>query len=513
MRWFEINLQNFAVNVHGFEQKRLGHRTLYHSPGAGWVEDIADIRELEYGQVILVDPVARTVAFGRDYLGHYPLTCARLPDRLLISDSYVAVHNAVLAHGGALSISEESIALYFTMGFVPHGLSLFKQITNCRATGCYLWQAAKLTCVDLFKPVSIRSCESVQAIGEAIEQEVARCAAQSDKIDVWCSGGLDSSIMAMRFNAKGRRAELLTLSYGEAIHKAHGDGERHFVRAVGKAANAPIRDVDLAPQRFEQLHDLFTAHHNGPVIDLPLPPKYALAAATRDMAITGEAGDTFFGGTKNAMMTWAHHRQPHEPLGRLYALAHGRFFGALGQIFRRGAEMSSYAEAHCEQLVQSYPGDLQRKLFYLNTHEKLSSMIFAQSYFPSQVFGKRVRHPLAALSVYQAAFSVPDHRKFSYPFSKIALTELYGDQLPLLITRRKKSGTQLPLRLYLESLDRSKLDFERLHDTGIFNAQLIERLSDPRTCAELPTSLLYAFVTLNLWLKKKEKCHAEPVSA
>jgi asparagine synthetase B (glutamine-hydrolysing) len=513
MRWFDIDLQTFSVHVQGFEQKRLGHRTLYHSPGAGWVSDIADLRELEYAQVILVDPVARTVAFGRDYLGHYPLTCASLPDRLFVSDSYVAVHNAVHVHGGAPRVCEESVALYFTMGFVPHGRSLFKQILNCRATSYYLWQAAKLTCVDLFKPVSIRRGDSVQEIGEAIEQEVARCAAQSDKIDIWCSGGLDSSIMAMRFNTKGRRADLLTLSYGDAIHEAHGDGERHFVRAVARAANAPIRDVDLAPQRFEQLHDLFTAHHNGPVIDLPLPPKYALAAATRDMAITGEAGDTFFGGTKNALMAWAHHRQPHAPLGRLYAMAHGRFFGALGQIFRRGGEMASFAEAHCEQLVQSYPGDLQRKLFYLNTHEKLGSMIFAQSYFPSQVFGKRVRHPFAALSVYRTAFSVPDHRKFSYPFSKIALTELHEDQLPLLITRRKKSGTQLPLRLYLESLKRSKLDFSALGDTGIFDGQLMQRLSEPQSRAELPSSLLYAFVTLNLWLQKKEKCHAEFVSA
>ena len=512
MRGFDIDLQTFTVSVQGFERKQLGHRTLYHSPGAGWITNSADIRDLEYAQVILVDPIARTVAFGRDYLGHYPLTYACLPNRLFISDSYVAVHNAVRLHGGALSVSEESLALYFTMGFVPHGRSLFHQIVNCRATGYYLWQAAKMRRVDLFQPIPIRPRESVEEIGEAIEHEVTRFTAQSDKIDIWCSGGLDSSIMAMRFNAGVRKADLLTLAYGEAIHREHGDGERHFVRAVGRAANAPVRDVDLAPQRFEQLHDLFTAHHNGPVIDLPLPPKYALAAATRDMAITGEAGDTFFGGTKNAMMAWAHRRQPDEPLGRLYAMAHGRCFGALGEIFQRGGELTAFVENHCEQLVQSYPGDLQRKLFYLNTHEKLGSMIFAQSYFPSQVFGKRVRHPLAALSVYQASFRVPDHRKFSYPFSKIALTELYADQLPLLITRRKKSGTQLPLRLYLDSLDRSKFDFSDLASTGIFRGELIEKLSDPQARAAMPDSLLYAFVTLNLWLQQKEKHHAEPVS-
>ncbi len=511
MRWIEINLETFAVRQSGFSEHAAHGRAIFHSGSLGHATRIEDIKDAEYAQLVVVDTVSRTVAFGRDYLGHYPLTYGYTDQTLLISDSYSHVHGALRARGASFTISEEALALFFTMGFVPHGRSIYREIVNCEATGYYLWQNRSVRRVNLFEPIAISASESIGAIGEAIEAEVDRYAKQSDRIDIWCSGGLDSSIMAMRFNAKPRQADIITLAYGHAIHEQYGDGERRFARTVAQATQTHMRDVDLSPQQFDRMHTMFAETHNGPVMDFPLPPKYSLAQATRELAITGEAGDTFFGGTKNASIMYAHHKQPDAGLGRLYAVAHNRYFKHLKEIFKRGEQLETFAVEHCDKLTQAYPGDVQRKLFYLNSHEKLGGMIFAQSYFPSQVFGIRVRHPIASLGVYKASFAVPDHRKFSYPFSKIALIELYREQLPPVIVQRKKSGTQLPLAHYLKHFSPEKFDFSPLRETGFFRDAFLDKISAPSACETVPPLLLYACTTLNHWLKHKERHHVKSI--
>lgn len=516
MRWIEIELDSFTVRQHGFDVRQLGAAGLYHSPGMREMRRIEDLRDIDYAQFVIVDKAQRSIRFGRDYLGHYPLSYALDERCLRISDCYEWLFRAVSRAGRRLQLSEPALALYFTMGFIPHGLSLYREIVNCEATGYYEWRAAATQAVrrvGLFEPVPISASDCVAGIGMAIESEVRRIRSSGKRIDVWCSGGLDSSIMAMLCNAGGRQTDLLTLAYGAEVHASLGDGERRFVREVGRFTGASIRDVDLSPSRFEALHEVFVMHHPGPVIDFPLVPKYALARATHELAVTGEAGDTFFGGTKNAGIAYAVHRQPAVSLGEHYARAHHRFFSQLPVIFRNGQALQQFAVDYCSRLVQRYPGDVQRKLFYLNAHEKLASMIFAQSYVPSQLYGKHVVHPMASLDVYRAAFAVPDHRKFSYPASKIALVELYGARLPSLIVRRRKSGTQLPLQHYLRLFDRSKFDFSLLARTGLFRDELLDRLAAPDNLDRVPPMFLYAFVTLNLWLHHKEKSHADALSA
>lgn len=515
MRWIEIDLASFHVRQHGFDMRPLGAASLYHSPGMREMRRIEDLRDIDYAQFVIVDKAQRSIRFGRDYLGHYPLGYALDERYLRISDCYDWLFRALSAAGRRLQLSEPALALYFTMGFVPHGMSLYREIVNCEATGYYAWNAAQAEAVrrvDLFEPVTISASDCLGGIGLAIESEVRRIRSSGKRIDVWCSGGLDSSIMAMLFNSGGRQADLLTLAYGADVHASVGDGERRFVREVGRFTGAAIRDVDLSPSRFEALHDVFVMHHPGPVIDFPLVPKYALARATHELAVTGEAGDTFFGGTKNAGIAYAVHKQPALSLGEHYAAAHHRFFSHLPDIFRNGQALRQFTIDHCNRLVQRYPGDVQRKLFYLNAHEKLASMIFAQSYVPARLYGRQVRHPMASLEVYRAAFAVPDHRKFSYPTSKIALHELYGERLPSLIVRRRKSGTQLPLQHYLRLFDRSKFNFSLLADSGLFREELLAKLSAPDCLDHVSPMFVYAFVTLNLWLTHKEKHHANPVS-
>jgi len=500
--FLEIDLETFHAVQDGFLARRLGHRTIYTSSGLGHLERIEGLAESEYGQAVELDRERRTISFGRDFLGQYPLSYACAKGRLYISDSLPRIGHALAGDGVRLTPSEEALALYFSMGYVPHGLSSYREIVNCRAAGFYTWSAGSVRFTRQFEPVEIDEKASVNDLGEAIEREISSLAAQAPAIDVWCSGGLDSSIMAVRFNSDGRRADLLTLAYGREIHERFGDGERRFAGDVARACGARLRDVELTCRKFEEMHETFVRSHNGPVIDTPLPPKYALAEASRSLAVTGEGGDNFFGGVKNTRMVYGHHRDPSIPLGWLYALAHERFAGSLKWIFRNGDALTEYVRSYCEGIVSSYPGPLVRKLFYLNALEKLSGLIFAESYFPGRLYGVKVRHPLAALSVYRQAFRLPDRRKFLYPENKIALKELYGAQVPQSVLKRRKAGTQLPRLHYLQSLSPDKFDFSALSETGFFSESFLADMLKPEMQPRWPL-LLYGLVTANLWFSQR----------
>jgi asparagine synthetase B (glutamine-hydrolysing) len=501
--FFQIDLETFQVAQQGLSERRVGETVLYASKGLTHLERIEQLADSEYGQAVFVNRGRATVSFGRDFLGHYPLSYVCAKGRLYISDDLNRLYAALRGAGVALTLSEEALALYFTMGFIPHGFSAFREIVNCEASGFYTWSKGSVRRTRQFVPIEIDENAPLEPVREAIEREIARCAAQAaGECDVSCSGGLDSSIMSVRFNSDGRRARVLTLAYGQDIHENLGQGERPFAAEVAAFCRAELHDVELSAAKFEQVHATCQRYHNTPVIDAPVPPKYALAEASRSLVITGEGADNFFGGVKNARMTYSHHRSPTTSLGWLYAVAHDRFVTRLDKIFRRGAELTQYVRGYCENLVASYPGPLLRKLLYLNSLEKPAALIFAQSYFPSRLHGLTIRHPFGSLGVYREAFRLPDHRKFVYPANKIALIALYRGQLPPAIVNRRKSGTQLPRAHYLESFSDAKFRFEALRETGFFREKLLDLFAD-RSMRSRVDMLAYALVTLDIWLKAK----------
>lgn len=505
--FLDIDLETFRVRNDGFVARTLGQRTLYTSASLSHLQRIEELLDSEYGQAVEVDHEARSVSFGRDFLGHHPLSYACEKGRLYISDGLHPICEALERAGVRLTVWEEALALYFAMGFIPHGFSSYRQVVNCEATGWYTWSNGAVRRVRRFEPVPVDEDAPVQDLGEAIETEIARCARQAEEIDVWCSGGLDSSIMAVRFNAGGRRARLLTLSYGQEIHERVGDGERRFAHEVGRFCGAEVLDVDMACRRFEQVHESCLREHNGPVIDTPIPPKYALAEASRQYVITGEGGDNFFGGPKNVYMLYASQRWPSAHRGHLYAIAHERFAHKLKWIFERGTELAAFVDEYCARLLDSYPGPLLRQLFYVNALEKPSGMIFAQSYFPALRRGLTIRHPLAALSVYRQAFRLPDRAKFVYPANKVALTGLYAAHLPPSIVRRRKAGTLLPRSYYLQHYSPKKFAYDSLRATGFFREPMLKKYArrDMRAQRSLQ---VYGLVTLDLWLGQRRAAAA-----
>lgn len=506
--WIEIDADTFAVKQEGFQAQSGGDKTLYVSQGLTGLNSIDDLRSANYAQAIEIDAPNRRARFGRDYLGHFPLLYTEANRRLFVTDELAEAKEWLDRQGVRVTVSEESLALYFAMGYVPQGRTVFNQIHTCENAHLYQWQRGVVSKTRTFTAIEPDEAFSTPQLRECIDFEVQDLYRTSRSVDVWCSGGLDSSIMAYCFNAGGRQANLLTLSYSEEATAARGEGEIPFARHSAAACSANLRYVQLNRAVYREVYHRFVRQHIGPVIDYVVPPKYALARASRDLAITGEGGDPLFSGVKNNMVMYTRQQFPALPLGLIYAAAHKRFAERLEQIFKHGKELHAFVVDYLDSLFALFPGDLNRKLFYINTFIKQGGLIFPKNYYAGKRYGVRVRHPLTSLAVYEAAFRLPDAKKYVYPKGKLALIDAYGEDLPVSIVERKKSGTRLFLDHYLGYLMVGPLRLDALRGTDLFRTEFLTS-HEAATTADAETLLMYALHTVNAWLENNEESNYE----
>lgn len=509
--WIEINTCTFSTRQDGFIELAFDGRHIYRAADSA-VLDVAGLRNTEYAVAVEIDVRKGIVSFGRDYLGFFPLIYAVATNYLYLTDEYQRVVQWLSGRGVTLTPCEEAFALYFAMGYVPQGFSLYTEIHTCQNASVYRCRNGRIEREDIFSPIEPNPAFTTADLASCIDAEVVRCAAMSDRIDIWCSGGLDSSAMAYCFNSNGRKADLLTLSYGKKISAAYGEGEIPFVKEMAASCAAEIRYAELNCDNYVQSFDHFVRYHIGPVIDYHVPPKYALASRTHELAITGEGGDPLFAGVKNNMMLYAMQNIANASFGWLYAIAHQRFAEEVEKIFQHGADLKAFVVEYLERQHNTYPGNLLRRLFYINTLQKQGGLIFPAAYYATKRYGIKCRHPLTALTVYEAAFLLTDDKKYRYPLGKRALIDIFKTKLPDNIVARKKSGTRLYLTPYLKRMLPMRTNFSALASTGIFRAEFLERIDNSNPESERPV-FTYALHTLNSWLNHNgDKRNASRIS-
>jgi asparagine synthetase B (glutamine-hydrolysing) len=501
--WIKIKLADFSITQEGFVANTGGPKSLFVSPGLESLRAVEDLKDAEYGVAVEIDVAQRRVAFGRDYLGHYPLLYTLTADSLFISDEFYEVRAHVLASGGQLTVSEEVLALYFTMGYVPHGATLLEQIVACENTSIYRYESGRVRQDRIFTPIDEDAAFPLEALGQAIEADIANIASGWDSVDVWCSGGLDSSSVAQCFNSDGRRARLMTIEYEPEIRAQYGEGELSYAQAVAKHCGVDLTCVSMTRQGYVAAHRQLTERHISPVFDVAIIPKYLLAGATRTVAATGEGGDPLFAGVKNTPFLFLRQNDSKQSLGSHYAMVHNRFFDQLETLFVRGRDLKAYVIEYFDRMFDSFPGSVLRKLLYINTLVKQGGLIFPENYYAAKRADVQVRHPLTGLNVYRAAFQLADERKYRYPTGKLALIDLFGARIPEQVVTRKKSGTRVPLELYLASVVGGQhLDLSELKRLAPLQSNAIAGL-EQQSFAQLSALEVNAFVTLNNWLNQQ----------
>lgn len=495
--WIEINTETLEYKQDDLSlvAQSDGRCLLASATLIGKIEKVEDLASQEYGQAIEINRADRTVKFGRDYLGHFPLQYALTAKALIISDEADRIANWLKDYGTGLTVSKEAVALYMMLGYIPQGMTIFNEIVAAENAAYYLWQGGVVKKVSTFKPVEIDPSTNLIELKDHIRSKLTEYVEGFSAIDVWCSGGLDSSIIAYEAKETGKPVLLKTISYTdqatqwcyEAEQIARKEnlyireteepfelGELSFVKLIGDYFNLPVDAPALRAEHFWGQSLQMAIHQPNPIIDICVPVKYALSANTNRIALTGEGGDPIFSGTKNNFVSFMRQRKPDMAMGWIYALSHLRCGLHFNKLFKNDGELQGYITDYLQGLIDRYPGSLVRKLLYMNTFVKQGSLIFLESYYGAKQHGVQVRHPLTSLPVYETGFKLPEELKYVYPKGKIALNRAYRDDLPMDTIEREKSGTIVPLTYFLSK--QPPPNVESLYGTGLFDNDYLNKI-------------------------------------
>lgn len=498
--WFEYCTKTNQYQQDAFFEHCAGNKHFFTNKPLPKITSIDAVRELEYAQIIVLNEKDRKLSFARDYLGFHPLLYACHQNMIFISDDIKDILSWLQRNKVQQTFSELAVALYFTMGYVPQGFTLLEQIKTCRNASIYHFENGIITEQSIFTAIEPDHNYQLDDLKNIIMEQTSKLCLTTDTVDVWCSGGLDSTIVAYCAQHQSiNPPQILSFDYPVNLPMEYRSGELPYVQQAAISYNLPIRLTTLSTSNYQRVYQQFISSFPSPVFDICVPPKFLLAEATKKLALTGEGGDPLFSGVKNNFMCYMTQKYPKEQLGWLYALSHKRFALALPDLFKNSGELKDKISTYFNDLFARYPGDLITKLFYLNTFEKQGGVIFLENYYAQKSYGIEIRHPLTALAVYQSAFKLQNKLRYQYPHGKLALKQMFQSNLPPNIVHRKKSGTLVPMSHYIE---KQRQPHQLLLGADFFNHDQNTLSNGGATKQPNPVLFQYANLVLNDWIEQ-----------
>lgn len=309
---------------------------LYEEQG---VDGIAQVRGMF--AAALWDARSQRLVLWRDRVGKKPLFYAKSSNGVAFASELPALL-ALLDSPPELDF--RALAWYLRLGFVPHPLTIYRDV-RCLPPGCSLsWTLASGTQVArywnpalapaLVPPIVVRREEVLERVDTAL-REAVRIRLRSDvPLGVFLSGGIDSGLVSAYASALGA-SDLLAFVVevpDPALNEAHLAelSARHLGLQVERLPIdiAPVDEVEAAALRYGQ-----------PFADASAIPSYRVAQAAaqhRKVVLNGDGGDEVFTGYRRYKLGQLAARLSGEPSGLWRGV--GRMGASLGAaVGRRNA--------------------------------------------------------------------------------------------------------------------------------------------------------------------------------
>ncbi|HET8633272.1 MAG TPA: asparagine synthase (glutamine-hydrolyzing), partial [Gemmatimonadales bacterium] len=245
----------------------------------------------------LWDARRRRLLIARDRLGIKPLYYELRDGALRFCSELRSLH----AGGASPVISDEAIAWYLALGYVPDPLSIYQGVNKLPPGHCLTWSADSPDVVDVrrywtpIRPeVRMGEDEAVEEIRRLLADAVASHLESEVPLGAFLSGGLDSSTV-VALMARGAAGRVRTFSIG---FEEMGYNEAPHARQVAAALGTEHTELILTPAA-DQAIDGLVALFDEPFADSSALPTYFVSElARRDVtvALSGDGGDELFAG-------------------------------------------------------------------------------------------------------------------------------------------------------------------------------------------------------------------------
>jgi asparagine synthase (glutamine-hydrolysing) len=255
----------------------------------------------------LWDSRKKLLLLARDRLGKKPLHY--LPtDRGLIFSSELAP--LLDSNAASWEIDPEALAAYLMFGFIPHPLTIVRQIRKLPPAHYLVWQDGKTVMRRYWSLLFTRkiqcSYEDARDQVRAKLDESIRLRLRSDvPLGLLLSGGIDSNALLARLvRGLGHKVQTFTIGFEEAEYD-----ESAIARASAEHFGVEHHELTGSTDLLQLLPDV-VRHYGEPFADKSALPTLLVSQLTRQhvkVALSGDGGDEAFAGySKYTLKDWQH---------------------------------------------------------------------------------------------------------------------------------------------------------------------------------------------------------------
>ena len=472
--------------------------------------------------------------FARDRLGKKPLYVGQFGRTVMFASELrcLRVHPDFRAE-----LDPAAIAAYTRFGYIPHPLSIYKNVrqidpggwarldaTGTLTTGFY-WRVEEIAARAMKEGFAGSAEEAIDELDQLLRDAVGRRMVSDVPLGAFLSGGIDSSLVVALMQAQSSRA-VRTFSIGFAVE---GYDEAPHARAVAKHLGTEHTEFYVSPEDAIGVIPKLPDIYDEPFADSSQIPTHIVCKLARQhvtVALSGDGGDESFAGYTRytqVRQQMALMRAMPTLLGPMATTGSSilrsqafspfrRFFP--GTILSRGerwlnrtaeAAMPNPFERHYlgmasqgrppaeflansqEQLSPIWSGSLARD--FVDPVQRAQAADF-MTYLPDDILVKvdrasmavslEVRAPLLDHRVVELAWRLPMTQKLHRSGAKWALRQVLYRYVPNQIIDRPKMGFGIPidhwLRGPLRDWAESLLGEQRLKQEGIFAPDAVRGL-------------------------------------
>lgn len=448
----------------------------------------------------LWDEARQRLVCGRDRFGEKPLYYARGDGGELLVASELP---ALLASGLVLPhVDRTALAAYLRMGFVPEGLTMFREVRQLPPGHTLLCEDGRLTLERFWTPPPPvarppRPAEAVRLFRVLMEQAVERSLVADVEVGILLSGGLDSTTVAALATRRGKfRAFAFGLEGPES--------ELAYARAAARRLGLPLtecaaRDVDL-PALLQCLPQIY----GEPLADTSSLTTLLLCREVAQQvktALAGDGGDELLGG-------YAWYAGLDRAAATGGAVSNGWTRYAAAHFQRRCfASSAQLVEAGLEPWYPTLPPSLTDTLddaLRMDVAAFLPSDVLKKTDRAAMSCGLELRSPFLDADLADYLLSLPPEFKRAHGRDKLLLRAAFGALWPPCVRTRPKQGFGMNSAALLARGDVRELARASLTGAGRAIHELLPRpFVEARAGAR--DRLGWALLILALWCEDARK--------
>jgi asparagine synthase (glutamine-hydrolysing) len=491
------------------------------------------------------DEKARTLFIARDRAGKKPLYYTTTPHGTFVFGSELKV---LLEHPEVQrEINPEALDAYFTLGYVPDPLTIFRNIHKL-PPGHYLnFKDGQTTLRQYwnfeFKPSQSQTEDDYLDQLRTLLDESVRLRLISDvPLGAFLSGGIDSStVVALMARHMGQPVKTFSIGFHEDSYN-----ELKYARLTAEKFGTDHHEFFVTPDICDVVDELVW-HFDEPFADSSAIPTYMVSKLARDhvtVILSGDGGDELFAGytryaierkrggfgflpktVREGVMRPISQHLPHAAWGRNYLhnvsldptaryLDSVSVFTSLNRKslytsdFAEKLGPGGYAARLFDDLVKNVKSDdAVDRLLYLDSKTYLPGDILTKVDRMSMAVSLEARAPLLDHKLIEFVTTVPSTLKLAGLETKHLLKRAVRDLVPAGILHRPKQGFGVPIDEWinqeLRSRIRGTLCDARTRQRGYIDSRYVDVLLDEHERGRRNHSMgLWSLFMLELWQRR-----------